>query len=344
MAPKDKRNLGGKEPAFQDHEESPKMRAVREALTRLQRCAVPLGPTGITIADEKPPQCKVQLDRVDVGCRGIHMDGLLEIPGFKRTKRRWIKKKRPDEFKPYGCVTIFESTTSRAQFWVYSEPKSQRLPRFKVRFLPDDKMGLEIATLRPVLDRMDGPAISLVEVSFDFPDGSGVHSRYVRSRGLFGKCKPYSVGITPGYDAWGTRESAKFVRSYHKKEVSAHRVELQLQGAFLRLNRIRTETDLLRLVDLLPQHHIWFVRLSEQKLNQAMHKRGFSKNRMKEIIAEVRANSGHLCGLLALLRRRGLKNVQRLVVPVPATGSARRALKTWTALWRISLVVHEEKP
>jgi hypothetical protein len=323
---------------------TPKMQAAREELIRLQRRAVPLGPTGNTIADEKPPHCKVQLDRTDVGCRGIDMNGLLTIPEFKRTNRHWIKKKRPDEFVPYGCVSTFKSRTSKAQFRVYSEPKSRRLPRFKVTFLPEDKVGLEIAMLRPVLDRMDNPVISLVEVAFDFPDGSGVHSPYVRAHGLFGKCDPYLVGIRPGWDAWGTRGSAKFVRSYYKEKVNAHRVELQLQGAFLRPKRIRTERDLLRLVDLLPRHHIWFGRLSEQKLNQAMHKRGFNKNRIQMTIDEVRANSGHLWEVLALLRRKGLKNVKRLLIPVPATGSVRRALKVWTTRWRISMELYEEKP
>lgn len=344
MAQKEKTRPGDKEPSVQDHEESPKMRAAREELVRLQRRAVPLGPTGNTIADEKPPHCKVQLDRTDVGCRGIDMDGLMKIPGFRRTRRHWIKKKRPEDFIPYGCITTFQSTTSAAQFWVYSEPQSRRLPRFKVTFIPEDKVGLGIAMLRPVLDCMENPVISRLEVDFDFPDDSGVHSAYVRSRGLFGKCRPHSVGIRPTWDAWGTREGAKFVRSYYKEKINAHRVELQLQGAFLRLNRIRTERDLLRLVDLLPQRHIWFVRLSEQKLSHAMHERGFSKTRMTEIINEARANSGHLYEVLALLRRRGLKNVQRLVVPVPATGSVRRALKVWTALWRISLAMYEEKP
>ena len=150
MAQKEKTRPGDKEPSVQDHEESPKMRAAREELVRLQRRAVPLGPTGNTIADEKPPHCKVQFDRTDVGCRGIDMDGLTKIPGFRRTRRHWIKKKRPEDFIPYGCITTFQSTTSAAQFWVYSEPQSRRLPRFKVTFIPEDKVGLGIAMLRPV--------------------------------------------------------------------------------------------------------------------------------------------------------------------------------------------------
>ena len=166
-----------------------------------------------------------------------------------------------------------------------------------------------------------------------------------RRHALFGKSREYSVGKRPGWDAWGSRLGAKFVRSYYKKEVEAHRVELQLQLPFLRQHGINEISDLPGLLKILPRHHVCFARLSEQKLTRAMVKSGISHKSMQEIRNEVGARAGNLWDALRYLRRRqSFRNVRRLLVPLRVNQSVREALKAWTAQWQVRSTRPKKKP
>jgi hypothetical protein len=67
-----------------------------------------------------------------------------------------------------------------------------------------------------VLGLLPDARVVLVELAFDFGPRSGVTGAYVRRHALFGKSRPKNVASFRGYDSWGTRKGAKFVRSYYK--------------------------------------------------------------------------------------------------------------------------------
>ncbi len=331
-----------------------KIRAAREALRRMQEHGRAIQPTAkmlaarealARLAGQQQPSCTAKVDRLEIGCAGVHMDRLLKLEGYRCTRSHWLKPKSPTDFIPYGRVTALRNEKCGTQILVYSERKSRKLPPYRLTFIPDDKLGLQPKDAFAVLDCVEKHRVSKVELAFDFPSGSGVDSAFVRARALFGKSKPYSVGKRPGWDAWGSRKGAKFVRSYYKKEVAAHRVELQLQPPFLRLHGINEISDLPRLARILPRHHIWFARLSEQKLFSAMVKGGISQKKMQELRKGVGARTGNLWEALAYLRRRAhMSNARRLLVPLRVNQAVREALKKWATEWRAALAQLRKKP
>jgi hypothetical protein len=262
------------------------------------------------------------------------MDGLLESTGYERVRAFRLPKLK-GVFLPYSRVNYLENPENGARMRVYSGPNGAKLAPYRVEFFPPDDLGFDQATARAVFQHFEEPRISLVEMALDFPVGSDVDLAYVRARAVFGKCHPYSVGHRPGWDAWGTRKGAKFIRSYYKKCIGAHRVELQLQRPFIHRHRLSDIANVTRLADLLCPAHVMFAQLSEQRLARAMKDQNFSKKEIVDTVVAVQDRAGNLTDARHYLRGRGVENVQRLLVPVPADGSIRKALRTWAALWRL---------
>jgi hypothetical protein len=312
----------------------PKMLAARRALAeRLQNLARRLRPAGM-----EPSRCIAKIDRLVLGCAEVYIGALLELESYRRTGSHWIRRKNPTDFLPYGRVTYFESTENRGKVHVYSEAKSPKLPKHRIVFIPDDELGVQPEDVLAVLECVEGYSIALVELALDFPSRIGVDSEFVRRRGLFGRSKPYSVGLRPGWDAWGSRQGAKFVRSYFKEGVAAHRVELQLQPSFLRKYGIKTISHLPRLARHLPRHHVWFARLAPEKLAHELRTRGFSAEKQSEILKAVAAREPNLLSILRFLRRRTrLKNVHRLLVSLRVNQWVRDALHDWATNWSAAL-------
>jgi hypothetical protein len=312
---------------------SAKMLAAGEALAKLSDATQLLA-------------CRVSADRLILGCDDIYMALLLGLKGYRRTRSAWLRRKRPTDFLPYRRITVLKNTKNSSQIFIYTERNSPKLEAYRIILVPDDAVGQEPRVVRSVLECIETPPrIALLEVALDFPDGSGIDGGFVRRHGLFGKCKPYSVGKRPGWDAWGSRKGAKFVRSYHKTEVGAHRVELQLQPPFLRQHGIKEISDFPRLAKILPRHHVWFARLSEPKLARAMRKGGTTQTRIQEIRSGISTRAGHLCGVARYLRRTaGLENVRRLSVPLGVNEAIREALKAWAGEWSTAPTQSKGKP
>jgi hypothetical protein len=330
-----------------------KMEAALKALTRMQHSsgATQL-PAKILAAREAlerlstvQPSCTTKVDRFEIGCTGLDMAGISRLEGYQRTRSHWLKPKSPTDFVPYRRVTAFRNVKSSGQILVYSDRKSPKLRPYRVTFIPDDQLGLRPEDALAVVDCAEQHRVSKVELAFDFPSGSSIDCALVRRHALFGKSREYSVGKRPGWDAWGSRQGAKFVRSYYKKEVGAHRVELQLQLPFLRQHGINEISDLPRLLKILPRDHIWFARLSEQKLTRAMHKSGISQNKMQEIRNAVGSRAGNLWDALRFLRRQeNFRNVRRLLVPLHVNQAVSEALKAWAAEWQLRSTRPKKKP
>lgn len=125
----------------------------------------------------------------------------------------------------------------------------------------------------------------------------------------------------------------KFVRSYTKEEVQAHRLEFQLGSQFLQKLGISDIFDFQRLKGLIPGH-LLFVKLDEQKVIARLRGAGFSAQRTIQIIQKLHDHDDDLYAQCAVLHKSaGLKNLRRLLVPLPENQLVLNALEEWAAGW-----------
>jgi hypothetical protein len=165
---------------------------------------------------KRKPHCKAGLDDLVATASGIAEDLILRLPGFRRVKKHFLRRKHPKHFLAYSRKTTFESTTSIRQMIVLSERRMQRLAYCKVTLIARDETGLKPEDVLSVLRLLPDARIVLVELAFDFGFSSGVTGAFVRRHALFGKSRAKNVASIRGYDSWGTRKGPKFVRSYFK--------------------------------------------------------------------------------------------------------------------------------
>ncbi|HZQ17449.1 MAG TPA: hypothetical protein VFA90_01915 [Terriglobales bacterium] len=126
---------------------------------------------------------------------------------------------------------------------------------------------------------------------------------------------------------WGYRKSDKLVRAYKKKEVAAYRVELELHSRLLRREQILTLDDFDDLPEVVYPAHFQFVNVDWKRLRQhIMSKLGpGGKNVLNG--ADKRARS--LSRLRRYLRRNGIVNVHRFLVPLALNREITQALGRW---------------
>ena len=263
---------------------------------------------------------------------------LRELPKFRCVRSHLLRRNTPNQFLPYGRIHVLKSEHDATQIFVYSDPGSSRLDAYRIHFIPDDHGSLLPEHLFSVARLVEEPPkLRLLEVAFDFSAESGIDGNFVRAHGIFGKCRPFCVGKRNGWDAWGSRAGAKFVRSYDKKEIHKHRTELQLQLRFLQKHGLSSISDLPNLTNILPAHHIFFARLSQSKLNAALQNAGLparQRQRTARIVGGLEKKS--LLAALQFLRREvGLTNVHRLLEPLePQNQLVRDALSKLAGDWR----------
>lgn len=230
----------------------------------------------------------------------------------------------------------FVTTTSIEKMNIESERQSGRLANFKITMIAKDASGIQLSDVLKVLALVENPLVTLLELAWDFGPKSGVDGAYVRQHALFGKSKRNQVGVYFGWDSWGSRKGAKFVRSYFKGNLGVHRVELQLNQRWLvhKRHRIHSIHDFRRLVGLLPEHHIFFAQLDEEKLIARLRQNKFSAERVAQILDQLSDHEHDLLATLSYLHRRlNLKNVRRLLIPLPENSLVLGALKKWAAKW-----------
>ena len=282
--------------------------------------------------------CHAGFDRTVLGCTTVYMAALLKLPDFHCVRSHLIWRKRPNQFLPYERIHVLKSTHDATQIWVYSEPGSSRLDAYRVHFFPDDQHSLRPEHFFSVARLVEEPPrVRLLEVAFDFSAESGIDGSFVRAHGIFGKCRPYCVGTRNGWDAWGSRAGSKFVRSYNKTEIHKHRLEPQLQSRFLQEHQLLLASDLPKLANILPAHHIFFARLSQSKLNAALQNAGLPARQIQRTLRIVGGlEKKSLLAALRFLRREvGLTNVHRLVEPLePENQLVRNALLKLADDWR----------
>jgi hypothetical protein len=155
---------------------------------------------------------------------------------------------------------------------------------------------------------------------------------FVRRCCLFGKARPRpSVKAT---DYWGSRKGIKRVQIYFKKEINRLRIELDLRPKFLRKYSIEGPEDFHNLVAILPRRHILFAKLNKQKLCRQLRNMELPQEQRIAVFREVQLKESDLWMTLRYLRSVvGMKNTQRILVPIRANKVARQALEEWAAKW-----------
>jgi hypothetical protein len=119
----------------------------------------------------------------------------------------------------------------------------------------------------------------------------------------------------------------KSVRCYEKPEVGAYRVELQLNSGLLRRHSIAELDDLVRLPELVCPKHFELVDFDWDHLRRHVaNKMGARSDR---VIAGARRRRDSLLCLQRYLRRKGVFNTHRFLVPRAINHDVTRALKRW---------------
>jgi hypothetical protein len=112
------------------------------------------------------------------------------------------------------------------------------------------------------------------------------------------------------------------------------RVELELRSRFLRHYEIKDPFDFGKLVEILPQRHIDFVRFNERKLVERLRGMGFSPQKVSEILDDVRLLEGDVWATLNFLHQElQMKNARRFLDRLDTNDAVVDALKRWAAMW-----------
>jgi hypothetical protein len=112
------------------------------------------------------------------------------------------------------------------------------------------------------------------------------------------------------------------------------RVELELRSRFLRHYEIKDPFDFGKLVGILPERHIDFVRFNERKLAKRLRSMGFSPQKVSEILDDVWLLEGDVWATLNFLRQElGMKNTRRFLEELDTNDAVIDALKQWAAMW-----------
>ena len=283
---------------------------------------------------KKRPLCEVRLDRMEMTASEVDESLILGIPGVRRGRNEFIRRKDPKQFLPYTRRTPYTTTGSIRQIVVLSEPSMPHIAPCKVSLIARDETGLQRNDVLSFLEFLPDSRIVLVELAFDFGFRSGMDGEFLRKHALFGKSRPNQVGVRRGWDCWGTRKGTKFVRSYFKPQLGVHRVELELHRKFLRRHGIKDIFDFNRLVETVPQHNILFAKLDTSRVVRHLRNAGHGPHEIPRILERVSEREGDLYTQCAVLRKRGrLPNVRRALVPLGTNELILRALKKWAAQW-----------
>jgi hypothetical protein len=262
------------------------------------------------------------------------LPALMKLPGVRTVQSHFIRPSRSNTHYAYGRVHWFKRTDSKMKFCVESVRQHGYLAPYSLTAYADDKTGLLPAEVFPILNVAPGAKLTMMELACDFSPLSSVTRDFVLRHGVFGKCWRDLSMENPAGDWWGAKRGGKRVTSYFKDEICGHRVELRMRSRFLNRYGIDGVYDFGRFVRILPRRHIFFAALSDERLTGRLRGSDFSTGRTLGILRRVNEMNGDLSATLTYLRRQvGLKNVQRLLIPLPENRLVLEALESWAEMW-----------
>lgn len=278
--------------------------------------------------------CIAILDVVRFVCDENPLPALKQLPGFRSLQSTWVKRPPPGKCQGYGRVHWFQREGSRMKFCVESERREGWLAPYSITLFADDRTGLLPQEVFSILEVCPKTKLTLVEFALDFSPLSTVNRVFVRRWGMFGKSQRDFWNKNSAGDWWGSRLGKKRIKSYWKDKICGHRVELRLRSRFLKQHGIRDVFDFPKFLKTLPRHHIFFARLKKQRLIERLESNGISAADVSLVTHSVEQMESDLWMTLSYLRRVvGLKNVQRLLVPLKENTIVLDAIKKFAAEW-----------
>jgi hypothetical protein len=280
-----------------------------------------------------PLACTCGIDRTAVTASEVPIDAIAQLSGYH------LEEEQPLWKQSYRAATRIRGIRSIHKVSVEHKPAKPCYPRCRVVIEPRDSVGLQPADLAAILECLREPKIQLVEVAFDFPADSVVDTEFIENYAVFGKSKPHRVGQTPAYDSWGSRKGSKFVKSYFKGEIFAHRLEIESHAPDLKKYGIAGLADFPKFATELPEQHIFFYRIDYQALAERLINEGFPAEEARNIQRRVRNLEWNLCAALNYLRREvRLTNVRRILIGLDDVNDVvREAAEKWAAEWRTNV-------
>lgn len=287
----------------------------------------------------EPLSCVCKIDRVILTTNTLPWRAIRGIPGYAphEVKSLWRKD--------YRFAQRISGTGSISEVVVEFKRTAAWFPHFRITIIPRDETGLRYYDLRSLLEVLSNFELRVVEIAWDFPSGCVVDLDYVRRFGLFGSTW-MQPGSNPYHDKWGGVGS-KIVRAYVKWNIFQFRIELELHVRLLRESGISDPYGFRKLVAALVPHHIDFAQLDEVKLVHALRLGGMRLDERRAVLQRVKQKvQVSLWDALRYLRQKAhLRNVQRLLVPIPEMNRAiREALERLVAQWPVRPKSLRKKP
>jgi hypothetical protein len=135
---------------------------------------------------------------------------------------------------------------------------------------------------------------------------------------------------------YGGRKSGKLVRCYWKEEKGVYRVEVELHSRLLTRHGISDPRDLVKAAQVLYPKHIQFVEFDWEKLRLHLAKKKGENAQSILVGALSRANS--MGRVSRYLRRKGIQNVHRFLVPLTLNNKISQALNQWARHFKKELL------
>jgi hypothetical protein len=126
---------------------------------------------------------------------------------------------------------------------------------------------------------------------------------------------------------YGGRKSGKLVRCYLKKSKDAYRVEVEKHSSLLKQHGIRDVRDLVNAARVICPKHFRFAEFDWKKLGSYLAKKMGENAQSILVGAQRRAKS--MRRVTRYLRRKGIQNVHRFLVPLAINDKIESALKKW---------------
>ncbi len=270
------------------------------------------------------PKCHVVLDRLQVLGWPCNQKPPQMLCGFRLA---WDTRVRPQtSIATYGRCRKYRGIGSQTQIYLQYKPCAPWLPPWKVTLIADDKTGLLRSHVEAVIRHCRQHRLLMVELAIDFLPYSGVDRAFVRRHAKFGKTQrnKRTIGLV-----YGTRKSGKRVHCYRKVQLGVYRVELQLNSALLRANRLSIPDDLQKLSKVLISKHVQFVRIAWKPLRRYLYAR-FGRKRGKGIFDQARVREYSLQGVVRYLRRESIPNTHRFLRSLSLNKQIRAAVRKWS--------------
>jgi len=274
------------------------------------------------------------VDRLHLTAAEFPVADILAVGEYRSLRSHRIVAKNSTQPYGYGRVRILKNEKTGTELAVLSEPRKPWLAAYRYEFRGPDSTGIKPEDVWQVLQFLRSYRLVLVELAVDFSLNTGVDENTICRHARFGKSRTNRDDRWPTRHTWGARKGGKFIRTYFKPEIAAHRIEVQLGSRLLKKLRIRDVHDFERFADVIPGQ-IQFVEIDKTALEKRLRRQGRREWQIGWILRQVGVRESELDDALLYVRRSiRLTNVHRLLVRLEKfNGLVRSAVKRWAVAW-----------